>query len=81
MQVEERWPCPGCGNRRTLKWARGRYHCFNCKHQWDQRERQPKLVDITTLFSPAELERLCVYRRAVQAGFYSDELVAPLVRG
>jgi ribosomal protein L37AE/L43A len=77
MQIEQRWPCPQCGNRRTLQWAKARYHCFNCKHQWHgHRHVQQRRVeiDLNAVFTPAEMARLEVYRRAVRSGFYSDEL-------
>ena len=77
MQVEERWPCPRCGNRRTQLWAAGRYHCFNCKHQWQlvsRRSEPARNTELTTVFTPDELQRLRIYRAAVQAGFYTDSL-------
>jgi hypothetical protein len=79
MQVEERWPCPRCGNRRSLRWTPGRYYCFNCKQQWQQASTRPAPVapadpELQVVFTPAELLRLIAYRAAVQAGFYTDEL-------
>lgn len=80
MQVEERWPCPRCGNRRTLNWARGRYHCFNCRHQWhassSARLVEPDALDAAAVFTPEELARLSIYRAAVRAGFYTDSVFA-----
>ena len=72
MQVDERWPCPRCGNRRTLTWARGRYHCFNCKHQWTL--AAGRSVAAAHVFTSDQLARLTIYREAVRAGFYTDEL-------
>jgi len=72
--IEERWPCPACGNRRTLRWADQRYYCFNCKHQWRAQRRHRPLEGVQTVFTPSEMMRLIAYRAAVKAGFFTDEL-------
>jgi hypothetical protein len=62
MTIEERWPSPHCGNRRRVRWGQNEYFCFNCNWQ--------------TPFTEGELARLKVYRAAVNAGVYSDEIAA-----
>jgi len=71
--------CPRCGIRRTVRLPGSPWSlCFNCKLQWNSSiaattgESQPGPVSTPYPFSPAELKRLTVYRRAVLAGFYSD---------
>jgi DNA-directed RNA polymerase subunit RPC12/RpoP len=88
MLIEDRWPCPNCGNRRTVRVTARRYVCFHCKQHWE-RERTPtpspapapEPVVVANLplgpFTVAEIERLLVYRAAVQAGFYTDALPQP----
>lgn len=72
--------CPRCGIQRTVRLGySGISLCMNCRTRWgsstdttclateavpDPQEAYP--------FSPAELERLEIYRRAVAAGFYTD---------
>lgn len=68
MHIEERWRCPGCGNRRRLVWDTHTYHCFNCQNKTS--DWQP------ASFTARELARLAAYRGAVQAGVYSDEMRA-----
>jgi hypothetical protein len=65
MRIEERWPCPACQNKRTVRLGENLEHCFNCRAQWTR---------VRVVFSDAELCRLAVYRRAVRTGFYTDEL-------
>jgi hypothetical protein len=67
MRIEERWPCAACQNKRTVRFGDNREHCFNCGSQWPR-------VPTRLVFSEAELRRLVVYRRAIRAGFYTDEL-------
>jgi hypothetical protein len=69
MKIEERWPCPRCGNRRRMLWGVRTYFCFNCPYQTDS-------PDVNVKFSGAELARLTMYRAAVRAGIYSDEVPA-----
>ena len=71
--------CPRCGIRRTVRLPESVWSlCFNCKLQWNSRmpittgQAKPCPVSTACPFSPAELTRLTVYRRAVQAGFFSD---------
>jgi hypothetical protein len=40
--------------------------CFNCRHRWELAQGYS--------FSIQEFARLAVYRAAVKAGFYTDEL-------
>jgi hypothetical protein len=70
MQIDERWRCPGCGNRRRLVWDKHTYHCLNCQIKTGPAEWQP------ASFTAAQLARLAVYQGAVKAGVYSDELRA-----
>jgi hypothetical protein len=67
MRIEERRPCAACHNKRTVRWGNNVDYCFNCAH------RRPRGT-VQYPFSPAELRRLAIYRRAVQAGFYTDAL-------
>jgi hypothetical protein len=76
--IQER-DCPRCGIRRTVRqpWSVWSF-CFNCKLQWSSsiaataRESEACPVSTAYPFSPTELTRLTVYRRAVRAGFFSD---------
>ena len=36
MLIEDRWPCPHCGNRRTVRVTARRYLCFHCRQQWER---------------------------------------------
>jgi hypothetical protein len=67
MRIEVRWPCAACQNKRTVRLGDNVEHCFNCGSQWPR-------VRVRLAFSDSELRRLAVYRRAVRAGFYMDEL-------
>jgi hypothetical protein len=67
MKIEERWPCPRCGYQRRMLWGARTYVCFNCRFQTDS-------PDGHVQFSDAELARLTMYRAAVHAGVYSDEV-------
>jgi ribosomal protein L37AE/L43A len=69
FRIEERWPCPACQNKRTIRWGADVEHCFNCRHQWPRLKTKPVVI-----FSDAELRRLYAYRRAVRAGLYTDAL-------
>ena len=73
--------CPHCGIQRTVRMGfSGVSICMNCRSRWgassntnlpaDPREESEPAYP----FTPAELERLAVYRRAVAAGFYSGYL-------
>jgi hypothetical protein len=68
--------CPRCAIRRTVRvGSDDRSFCFNCRYRWDPRAPgsiEPVRIRAEAIFTPAELARLRVYRRAVQAGFYSD---------
>jgi hypothetical protein len=68
--------CPRCAIRRTVRVGSDvRSFCFNCRYRWDPRTPgsiEPVRVAAEAIFTPDELARLRVYRRAVQAGFYSD---------
>jgi hypothetical protein len=66
MQIEERWPCPRCGNRRRMLWRQRTYYCFNCRFETASTDWEPHR------FTDAELARLTLYRSAVLAGLYSD---------
>ena len=89
MLIEDRWPCPRCGNRRTVRWSERRFVCFQCRHHWERQHlpaaahaptpsqptaTAPRPPDAPAGFSPPELERLLIYRDAVAAGFYTDAL-------
>ncbi|MBV9356974.1 MAG: hypothetical protein JO023_15795 [Chloroflexi bacterium] len=67
--------CPRCAIRRTVRVGSDeRSFCFNCRYRWDPRTPgriEPVPLGAEAIFTPAELARLRVYRRAVQAGFYS----------
>ena len=66
MHIEERWRCPGCGNRRRLVWNKHTYYCFNCQNKTRLTDWQP------ASFTAPELTRLAAYKGAVKAGVYSD---------
>jgi hypothetical protein len=76
--------CPHCGIKRTLRMGfSGTSICMNCRARWgtnsstssEPASNQPAVETQQTFpFSPAELARLRVYRRAVAAGFYTDAL-------
>ena len=66
MHIEERWRCPGCGNRRRLVWNKHTYYCFNCQNKTGLTDWQP------ASFTAPELTRLAAYKGAVKAGVYSD---------
>ena len=77
-KIQER-DCPRCGIRRTVRLPGSVWSlCFNCKLQWNSRimitNRESKPVPVLTAypFSPVELKRLVVYRRAVRAAFFCD---------
>jgi hypothetical protein len=36
MIIDERRPCPGCANRRTVDLLNWGFICFNCQRQWGQ---------------------------------------------
>jgi hypothetical protein len=82
MLIEDRWPCPKCGNRRTVRWSERRFVCFQCRHHWERPHppapaagRPAPAAPAPPLhFSPTELERLLIYRDAIRAGFYTDAL-------
>ena len=68
--------CPRCAIRRTVRvGSDARSFCFNCRYRWDPRapaSLEPVRLLAESVFDADELARLRVYRRAVQAGFYSD---------
>lgn len=67
--VIQLYQCPRCGIHRTTRRVDRprRSFCFNCKLQFAVTEDSlPRAIE------PALLERLRVYRAAVQAGFYND---------
>ena len=80
MLIEDRWPCPQCGIRRTVRWSERRFVCFHCRHHWEHEQAHapsrpaPPRPDPPLPFCPTELERLLIYRDAVRAGFYTDAL-------
>jgi hypothetical protein len=59
-------PCPRCANKRTASMGTPGSICFNCRHKWE-----PATV---FAFTADELARLKIYRAAVRAGFYFDNL-------
>ena len=62
--VIQQSPCAHCLNLRTVRTGTITY-CFNCGGK-----------DFVTIypFTAAELQRLCIYRVAVRAGFFTDEI-------
>ena len=70
--------CPHCAHRRTVRIGGSQLpFCFNCRQRCDPAARpRPTETADTLPFTPAELARLRIYRRAVQAGFYRDTLPA-----
>jgi hypothetical protein len=67
MRIEERLPL--CDNRRRMLWDERTYLCFKCRFRTDSPGGYVK-------FSDFELARLTMYRAAVRAGLYSDEVHA-----
>ena len=64
-------PCPSCGRAETLDMGSGVNYCVQCSFHWslpDAHSAGAAMID----FSYAERARLLTYRRAVQAGFYSE---------
>jgi hypothetical protein len=72
MHIDERWPCARCQNKRTVHLGPAAQVCFNCGYT-SPSLRHP-LNPPRDLFSDAEVLRLMIYRRAVRAGFYTDQL-------
>jgi DNA-directed RNA polymerase subunit RPC12/RpoP len=76
MRIEERMPCPRCGQRRVLHHSRTVYVCFQCRHSWSAETDVPRPTvppaDPLSEFSPAQRLRLITYRAAIQAGLYTD---------
>lgn len=74
--IDHRWSCPRCGVRPTLYLVDNTSLCLNCKLRW-QAARASAVAANETIedfpFSAEELRRLAVYRRAVDAGFFSDD--------
>lgn len=72
--------CPACHIQRTVRRGfSGTSICMNCGEQWDATSSisTPRAYETTpdaTLedFTPAEIRRLEIYRRAIAAGFYTD---------
>ncbi|HEY1292374.1 MAG TPA: hypothetical protein VGJ60_04705 [Chloroflexota bacterium] len=72
--------CPHCGIQRTVRMGfSGVSICMNCRNRWggpgsNTSNPAPEPVEHREdpyPFTPAERERLEIYRRAVEAGFYS----------
>jgi hypothetical protein len=77
MIIEERWPCPACGNRRTIQCGRQTNYCFNCGSLNGVRVRARSVWPTRpTLWTDAEIARLTIYRAAVRAGLYTDAVDA-----
>jgi ribosomal protein L37AE/L43A len=63
--------CPQCGIQRTVRaGGSGISVCMNCRAQWTAGPAIER--EHTYPFTPAELNRLEIYRRAIAAGFYND---------
>jgi ribosomal protein L37AE/L43A len=72
MRIEERVPCPRCGQRRVVERSRNTYLCFQCRHGWTHDpSAQPPQEPVVT-FTLDELYRLIAYREAIRAGLYTD---------
>ena len=79
--LPERIFCLRCAFPRTVRLG-ARRMCFQCRFSWsipvgaDAVPLQPVLVDAVDRypFTSAERARLLIYRRAVQAQFFSDAL-------
>jgi len=77
--IPQQSTCPHCGIRRTVRVGySGVSLCMNCRGRWgansDSTTPPPAPVEEREdayPFTPAELERLEVYRRAVASGFYN----------
>ena len=69
-------PCPRCGNRPTLLLYDRSSLCMNCRLHWRPGSvgKSQAKVPLGYVFSSKELSRLRVYRAAVVAGYYSDEI-------
>jgi hypothetical protein len=80
--IQER-ACPRCAHRRTVRVGNSaRLFCFNCRHAWaasDEHILQAPWPALDSyVFQPAELARLRMYRAAVRAGFFTDEVKTPV---
>ena len=69
--------CPHCGILRTVRVGLTDLSlCMNCRTRWRSSSisARPRLsaVEHGHPFSPEEVSRLEIYRRAVAAGFYTD---------
>jgi hypothetical protein len=82
MMMQSR-PCPSCRFPTTARMADGVAVCFNCRATWDPNDPEGSLKAPGApaaaapepppyVFTPAQLERLRVYRAAVRAGFYNE---------
>jgi hypothetical protein len=77
--IPQQATCPHCGILRTVRVGySGISLCMNCRGRWGSSAVSPNPpIDSDTEcqpypFTPAELARLEIYRRAVAAGFYSE---------
>ena len=81
MIIQQRH-CPHCRIQRTVDMGRWGSVCMNCRLRSEPGvsagERPAGAValasQLASLFGPAALRRLQIYRAAVQAGFYTDSL-------
>jgi hypothetical protein len=69
MKIKERRPYPRGGHRRRVLWSGRTYVCFNCRLQIGSPDGQLRVTD-------GELGRLRLYRAAVTARVYSDQVAA-----
>jgi ribosomal protein L37AE/L43A len=72
MRIEERHPCPRCGQRRVVQRSRTAFMCFQCRYGWSLDAPAPAQYDTPVFFLPHEWQRLIAYRAAIRAGLYSD---------
>jgi hypothetical protein len=67
--------CPRCGIQRTVRLGfSGISLCMNCRTRWGSSSAATDFHEPreTYPFTPTELARLEIYRRAIAAGYYTD---------
>jgi hypothetical protein len=71
--VIEHRPCPRCDNRRTARFGTTSF-CFNCRSRVSDDIDLITAEDMSYEFTSEELLRLVMYRDAIRAGLYTDQL-------
>jgi hypothetical protein len=75
MAIIEEIACPHCGHSRSVRLNEKHYICWYCRFRWRVSDGTP--VSMTTYpfpFTHAEMTRLELYRAAIAAGCYTDDV-------